>query len=259
MTTYQYSRDPSRRKLRMDKYKLTRPAEFAETRIIDSILDGTFPVGFSLPAEREFAESLGITRPTLREALQRLARDGWLEIRHGKPTRVCDFWREGSLGVLEAISRRAWAAPPNFVSNLLDVRLALAPAYTRLAVQNHSRDAANLAQQGMELFKAETDPDRIDAIVVAFARFDWRLHHELTILSENPVYTLILNGFSSLYIPLAQHYFHRIESQRASLAFYADLAAAAASADPQAAEKAARQAMAESCRLWKISSLRAEE
>ena len=27
-------------------------------------------------------------RPTLREVLQRMSRDGWLEIRHGKATRV---------------------------------------------------------------------------------------------------------------------------------------------------------------------------
>lgn len=243
----------------MDDYKLPRPAEFAETRIIDFILNGTYPIGSTLPAEREFAESLGITRPTLRETLQRLARDGWLEIRHGKPTRVRDFWLEGSLGVLEAVSRRAWAAPPDFVSNLLEVRLALAPAYAALAIQNHPQAATRLAEQGMELSAFESDPARIDETVEAFARFDWRLHHELSVLSENPVYTLILNGFSSLYIPLAQHYFHRTESQRASLVFYADLAAAAASADPQAAEKATRQAMAESCRLWKIASLQAEE
>ncbi|VEI44878.1 fatty acid metabolism regulator [Actinobacillus equuli] len=33
-----------------------------------------------------------MTRTTLREVLQRLARDGWLHIQHGKPTRVNDVW-----------------------------------------------------------------------------------------------------------------------------------------------------------------------
>src|SRR5512136_2779504 len=73
-----------------------RPAELAETRLISAILDGTFPINSNLPAERELATKLGVTRPTLREALQR---------------------------------------PATFVPNLLQVRVLLAPAYTRLAFE----------------------------------------------------------------------------------------------------------------------------
>ncbi len=115
-----------------------KPAEITEERIIDAILEGHFPVSSNLPAERELAIQLGITRPTLREALQRLACDGWIEIRHGRPTRVRDYWHEGSLGVLGAIARRTQHIPEDFIPNLLQVRILLAPAYTRLAVE---RDA----------------------------------------------------------------------------------------------------------------------
>ena len=38
-----------------------------------------------LPSERDLADKIGVTRTTLREVLQRLARDGWLTIQHGKP------------------------------------------------------------------------------------------------------------------------------------------------------------------------------
>ncbi|MFZ3080168.1 MAG: GntR family transcriptional regulator, partial [Bellilinea sp.] len=55
-----------------------KPAEISESRLIDAILTGKFPIDTNLPAERELAVSLGVTRPTLRETLQRLARDGWL-------------------------------------------------------------------------------------------------------------------------------------------------------------------------------------
>src|SRR3972149_913382 len=89
-----------------------RPAELAETRIIAAILDGQFPINSTLPPERDLSTQLGVTRPTLREALQRLARDGWLEIRHGRPTRVRDYWHEGSLGVLGAIARSPGPLPP---------------------------------------------------------------------------------------------------------------------------------------------------
>ncbi len=46
-----------------------------------------------------------------------------------------DYWQEGSLGVLGALARHASTLPEDFVPNLLAVRLALAPAYTRQAVQ----------------------------------------------------------------------------------------------------------------------------
>ena len=68
------------------------PASFAEKYIVRSIWENKFPPGSILPAERELSELIGVTRTTLREVLQRLARDGWLTIQHGKPTRVNNFW-----------------------------------------------------------------------------------------------------------------------------------------------------------------------
>ena len=58
-----------------------------------SIWNNRFPPGSILPAERELSELIGVTRTTLREVLQRLARDGWLTIQHGKPTKVNNFWK----------------------------------------------------------------------------------------------------------------------------------------------------------------------
>jgi GntR family negative regulator for fad regulon and positive regulator of fabA len=78
----------------------SRPAELAEQQLTRGILEGEFPIGSSLPAERELAARLGVTRPTLRETLQRLARDGWITIKQGKPTQIKDFWWEGNLNVL---------------------------------------------------------------------------------------------------------------------------------------------------------------
>ena len=68
-----------------------RPNDYAEQSLVTAILEGTFAPGDTLPGERALAAELGITRPTLREALQRLARDGWLTIHQGKPTVVNDF------------------------------------------------------------------------------------------------------------------------------------------------------------------------
>ena len=179
-----------------------KPAEFAESQLIEAFLNGRFPIGASLPAERELATQMGVTRPTLREALQRLARDGWIEIRQGKPTRVRDYWQEGNLGVLGAIAQRADVLPPQFVENLLAVRLLLAPEYTRLAVENDPSRVVLTCEQGESL------PDE----PAAFANFDLQLHHQLTIFSNNPIFTLILNGFGQLYILMACRYFQTAQA-----------------------------------------------
>mgnify|MGYP006152033943 FL=1 len=63
--------------------KAQSPAAFAEAFIIESIWGKRFAPGSMLPAERELADLIGVTRTTLREVLQRLARDGWLTIQHG--------------------------------------------------------------------------------------------------------------------------------------------------------------------------------
>ena len=181
-----------------------------------------------------------MTRPTLREALQRLGRDGWLEIRQGKPTRVRDYWREGSLGVLGAIAGHPASLPPDFIPNLLHVRLALAPAYSALAVERQPQATAALLRPGLEL----------DDLPASFASFDWQLHRGLTQLSGNPIYTLILNGFADLYEPLACRYFENEIARRASQRFYAGLHAAALAADPAGAGEITRRAMLESAELW---------
>lgn len=147
----------------MDWQPPQKPAELAETRLLEAILSGHFPINSPLPGERDLAEQPGVTRPTLREALQRLARDGWLEIQHGKPTRVRDYWREGGLGVLAVLAQTPTAETLDFVTHLLEVRLLLAPAYTCQALQVASTEIAVLLEPYPAL---PEDPS-------AFARADW--------------------------------------------------------------------------------------
>ncbi len=221
-----------------------RPNNHAEEALITAILDGEFPPGATLPAERELAAQLGVTRPTLREALQRLARDGWLTIRQGKPTEVNDFWWHGGLNVISGIVRYSRRLPPGFVGDLLRVRLDMAPSYTRLAVARSGRAVLDLLAGWAAL------PDN----AAAYASFDWALQRGLTVASGNPVYALILNGFAGFYETLAQTYFSRAEARQSSRAYYAALAGAASRDDASAAESIARAVMQESIDLWQAAA-----
>src|SRR4030066_556518 len=194
-----------------------RPVVYAEKSLILAILNKDYPPGSILPAERELASKLGVTRPTLRETLQRLERDGWLKIQQGKSTRVNDYWKEGGLNVLNALVQYSENLPTDFISNLLHVRLALAPAYTRQAVENSPSQVSECLRDFMSLNDCPED----------YANFDWRLHHILTIASGNPIFTLILNGFAGFYEQMAYIYFANLPSRQSSQAFYSALFAAA--------------------------------
>jgi len=217
-----------------------KPAEATENRLITAMLDGSFPIDSNLPPERALAAQLGVTRPTLREALQRLARDGWVEIRHGLPTRVRDFWREGSLGILGAISRLQGSLPPEFIPNLLDVRLALAPGYAYYAILHSPADIADLLSGYSALVDEPSD----------YTLADWNLHHALTVASRNPVYTMILNGFHDLYFAMGPTYFALQYARTHSRTFYDLLLTAAQAHDADTAEAITRRTMAESLGIW---------
>jgi GntR family transcriptional repressor for pyruvate dehydrogenase complex len=50
---------------------------------------GEFPVGARLPPERDLAVQLGVSRPSVREALIALEVEGWVEVRMGSGIYVC--------------------------------------------------------------------------------------------------------------------------------------------------------------------------
>ena len=218
-----------------------RPADHAEETLVAAIMDDTYPPGAKLPGERDLAAQLGVTRPTLREALQRLERDVWITIHQGKPTIVNDFWREGGLNVLSTIVRYDQQLPPGFVTQLLEVRLIMAPDYTRAAVEHDPVSVqAHLAQY----------PD-LEETATAYTAFDWNLHHILTIASGNPIYPLILNGFATLYERMGRRYFAPADARAASRAFYRALLDAFEQRDAGAAEQITREVMASSIELWR--------
>lgn len=225
----------------MDWKPVPKPAEIAESRLLEGILNGHFPINSNLPGERDLATQLGVTRPTLREALQRLGRDGWIETQHGKPTRVRDYWREGSMGVLATLAGSLEVQSPDFISYLLEVRALLAPAYTRQAIAATGNGMIPRLESYTDL---QDDPH-------AYALADWELHHELTLAAENPIFRLLLNSFQSLYINTGERYFAFPECRRHSRRFYAGLLGCARRADGPAAELLAQKVMQESLALWK--------
>lgn len=189
------------------------PASFAEKYIVRSIWENKFPPGSILPAERELSELIGVTRTTLREVLQRLARDGWLTIQHGKPTRVNNFWETSGLNILETIAELNPDGFPELVDQLLSARSSVSAIYFRGAIRNNPDKAV----------AALSELDALEDNAEAYAEFDYELQHTLAFSSGNPLYVLILNGFKGLYSRVGRYYFSSPEARALAMEFYKQL------------------------------------
>jgi len=96
------------------------------------------------------------------------------------------------------------------------------------------------------LYRYRDLPDEAEA----FAQADWELHHQLTVCSGNPVFTLILNGFQDLYPTMGRLYFSNPAGRAASRQFYQGLIESIQAGDPEMAYTVTREAMLTSSALW---------
>ncbi|USD66690.1 fatty acid metabolism transcriptional regulator FadR [Vibrio sp. SCSIO 43136] len=260
--------------------KAKSPAGFAEKYIIESIWKGRFPPGSILPAERELSELIGVTRTTLREVLQRLARDGWLTIQHGKPTKVNQFMETSGLHILDTLMTLDAENATSIVEDLLAARTNISPIFMRYAFKSNqdvslktidgvlesceqllaaeSWDAFVEASPYKEKIKqnvkddSEKDESKRQAALIAktFNFYDYMLFQRLAFHSGNQIYGLIFNGVKKLYDRVGSYYFSSDEARQLALQFYRDLREVCANGQRDALPVLIRQYGIESGQIW---------
>ncbi|MDF7680928.1 fatty acid metabolism transcriptional regulator FadR [Enterobacteriaceae bacterium ESL0689] len=216
------------------------PAALAEEYLIKSIWNNHFPPGTLLPAERELSELIGVTRTTLREVLQRLARDGWLTIQHGKPTRVNNFWETSGLNILETLARLDHDSVPQLIHNLLSVRTSIAAIFIRTAFRKYPEKSQAVLAQAHET----------EECAEAFARLDYHIFRGLAFASGNPIYGLIINGMKGLYIRINRHYFASPQARCLAREFYQHLAQICAAGQYEQVNDVICQYAQQSIAIW---------
>ncbi|MGY6771492.1 fatty acid metabolism transcriptional regulator FadR [Gallibacterium sp. ZY190522] len=223
-----------------DIIKAQSPAGLAEEYIIRSIWNNHFPPGTDLPAERELADKIGVTRTTLREVLQRLARDGWLSIQHGKPTRVNNIWETSGLNILEALIKLDGTRVPTIIANILSARTNISAIYICKAFRIAK-------EESLEVFKplAVLKDNAED-----YTTFDYELFRKLAFASKNPVYGLILNSLKSLYERVGRFYFSNPTGRALALKFYHQLHKICQSGELEQVRPCIRQYGIESGLIW---------
>ena len=111
-------------------------------QLLGEVVDGELAAGDSLPSERRLAEVLGVSRPAVREALQRLSQARLVEVRHGGSTTVRDFRTSAGLDLLPRLLVRDGDLDPTVGRSILQARQAIAPAVAALAAETAGPAAA---------------------------------------------------------------------------------------------------------------------
>jgi GntR family transcriptional repressor for pyruvate dehydrogenase complex len=185
--------------------------------------------GDTLPSQDEMARSLGVSRASLREALNRLALMGLIEMRHGKGTyvrtaRPHDLMNSlSSLLILDKVS----------AAELLEARFHVESALAALAALNATdEDLARILQL---IVRMEKDPKAQD--IDGFVAFDTQLHKAFAQAAKNPVLVKVLEILWSV-LPQRIRHITTPEQIPSFFAFHREIYGALERHDPAAARLA---------------------
>ena len=135
-------------------YKPVRPKRVADQvfeQLRDLIFRGQLKPGDQIPPERELAVTLGVSRPTVRQAVSKLANLGLVFQRQGQGTFVSRPQEDLSLNPLKVLMDDGNLG----IRNLLEVRMGLECNSAMLAARRATQEDIRLMKTGLEHMQEE--------------------------------------------------------------------------------------------------------
>jgi DNA-binding FadR family transcriptional regulator len=166
-------------------------------QLLGEVVDGSLGPGDALPSERRLAELLGVSRPAVREALQRMSATRLVEVRHGGTTTVRDFQQYAGLDLLPRLMVRNGELDPDVARSVVEARFAIAPAMVRLAAQRAVRApqaAVDALRDAVEALASAVDA--LERQRAALAYWD-----KIVDLADSLVFRLLFNNLRQAYEP----------------------------------------------------------
>jgi DNA-binding FadR family transcriptional regulator len=216
--------------------KVTRrsvPDEVFE-QLLSEVMGGGLGPGESLPSERRLSEVLGVSRPAVREALQRLSHAGLVEVRQGDTTTVRDFRRFGGLDLLPSLLVPNGELDLKVARSILEARLHVGPKIAELAASRGPQTLAAELDRSVAALEADDDPVKRQRRAVEF----WQL---LVDGADSITFRLMFNSMLAAYEPALEALAVVMSAEVEQVSAYAALAAAVADRDPELARSRAEE------------------
>lgn len=206
-------------------------AEVISDKILDLLRQKELQPGDKLPPERELAEMLGVSRPSLREALRALSIMKIIEVRQGDGTYVSELRPEDLVEHLEFI----FVLDDSTLLQLFEARKVVEVGNVALAAQRITDE--ELVELEACLQRSEQLIDNPDQFVLA----DLELHEIITKAACNPMLGRFMASVSTLVAVSRQKTGHVAGVTAQAAADHRQIVAALKARDPQAASAAMLQ------------------
>lgn len=173
-------------------------------QIEEMIVSGILREGTRLPPERELAQTMGVSRPKLREAIKQLQDDGLITVRHGEGTFVADLIGAAMSPALIRLYSRHESAFRDY----LEFRREQESFAASLAAERATEeDRRTLRETLAELERTQDADDR-----TASMEADVRFHQTVVDASHN---SLMVHTMRSIYALMRSHVFYNRDYLRA--------------------------------------------
>jgi GntR family transcriptional repressor for pyruvate dehydrogenase complex len=172
------------------------------------ILDQSFPVGGKLPSEGALSKQFGVSKASVKSALQRLATLGLIETRVGQGSFVREF---NPLKYMDQIHE--FLLSNRDISQITEYRMYMEMAGARLAIKKAKHE--NFEQMESLLRQMEEAREKND--VVLHGKLDYQFHLEICRATQNDI---VVQAYEIIGRLLVQHttilndgYFKKISGQ----------------------------------------------
>lgn len=172
--------------MRVEKVRTETISDKIARQIEDNILSGGLDKGEKLPSERDLAEQFEVSRPSIREAINKLQAKGIIEKIPGGGSYICETLGASFTDpLLELLANNQDAS-----FDMLEMRYAIEGLSAYLAALRATKEDKELIQQRYdELLEASSDNNPKKA-----AAFDVNFHLSIAMATHNPVLLHIMQS-----------------------------------------------------------------
>ena len=203
-------------------------------QLLDEVIAGGLGPGDRLPSERELADTLGVSRAAVREALQRMTQTRLVDVRHGGATTVRDIRRAAGLDLLGTLLFRDGSVDLAVVRSILEARLAIGPAVAALAANRRPVGIGDQLDDAVAVLEADDDPVRRQLAALTF----WDV---VVDAADSIVFRLMFNSLRATYEPSIEALAALMSIEVNQLDAYRSVARAIIAGDAEAASSAAEE------------------
>lgn len=209
-------------------------------QVLAEVVDGEIEAGETLPSERRLAEVLGVSRPAVREALQRMTQTRLLDVRHGGATTVRDYRKFAGLDLLPALLVRRGNLDAKVARSILEARLVVGPGVAALAAERGGPALAAQLTGAVDALAAAEDGPEGDVERQLHALTFWDL---VVDAADSITFRLMFNSLRTAYEPALEALAPLMAEEVGQVGAYRLLTAAIGEGDPETARVAAERVL----------------